>query len=331
MWPLRLALVALIVALATVTGTVVRPAAAEDTRSAVVARVGPRAITADELEARIRSLPAVQRAALGKTEDDIRRAVLERLVIPDVLHELGARVHRLDEDPAVKLRILTALRTARVERMKADLQTTSEELLRYYEANRSQFESPARLGLWRILCATPEEAQVVLDKARAGMNAWGWKDLSHERSIDKATKYRGGDLGFVAADGSSSEPSLKVDPGLFAAASKVQDGDLVPEPVPEGDAFAVVWRRESMPAVVRTLDEEAPSIRQVLLRRKLELAVRELVQALRSHAAVESRPQLTELIEVDSLGQVAPRPRASLVPRPSSGPSVPSHTVRGVR
>jgi peptidyl-prolyl cis-trans isomerase C len=290
----------------------------------VVARVGPYAVTADELGARMRAMPAVQLLSLGRTDDEIRRATLERFLLREMQRELAAHARGLDKTEAAKERIDGVLRTARIRSLREDVVVSAEETARYYQEHRVEFEAPPRVGLWRILCASIDEAKLVHGRARAGINAWGWKDLAREHSIDKATKYRGGDLGFIAADGSSSEPSVKVDPALYAAADKVKDGELVGEPIAEGDSWAVVWRRESMPADRRTLEQETEAIRQVIIRRKLEQVTRDLVRTLRGAAHVETRPELVRLVEVTSSAQVKARTRPALAARPSQGSPAPS-------
>jgi peptidyl-prolyl cis-trans isomerase C len=289
-----------------------------------VARVGSYAVTADELGARMQSMPAVQLAALGPTDVEIRRATLEKFVVQELRYALAAHARRLDETDGVKERIDGVLRTARVRSLREQLVVSAEDVARYYDEHRSMFEAPPRVGLWRILCASLAEAKVVHDRARAGLNAWGWKDLARDHSIDNATKYRGGDLGFVAADGSSSEPSVKVNPALYAAAQRVKDGELLGEPIEEGSGWAVVWRRESMPAARRTLEQEADAIRQVIVRRKLEQAVGDLVRTLRRATRIETKPELVRLVEVTSSGQLKARTRPAVTPRPSQGSPVPS-------
>ena len=41
----------------------------------------------------------------------------------------------------------------------------------------------------------------------------------------------GGNLGFVAPDGTTTEPGLKVSRWILDAASRVKDSEIVPEPV----------------------------------------------------------------------------------------------------
>jgi peptidyl-prolyl cis-trans isomerase C len=124
---------------------------------------------------------------------------------------------------------------------------------------------------------------------------------------------------------------VKADPALFAAASRVKDGEIVPEPVQEGNSWGVIWRRASMPAVHRTIEEESSAIRQVLTRKKMEDATRAMLKKLRSDRHVEESPQLIDIVEVDSSGDVGARKRPGLAPRKPALPPAPSATPRGLR
>ena len=70
----------------------------------------------------------------------------------------------------------------------------------------------------------------------------------------------------MSADGVSNEAGVRVDPTLVKAAGAVKDGELVPHPVPEGASFAVVWRRGTVPASKRTVEESSAQIRAALFR-----------------------------------------------------------------
>ncbi len=296
----------------------------------IVATVGSARIGAAELEQRMRSTPWLQLLTLDIGGRAGPRQLLEAVMIPEMLFAEAAESRRLAGDPAVRARIDEVLRGARVRSLLGGLKTSEGDVAAYYETHRSLFESPLRVGLWRILCATPEEARSVLAEAKSGINAWRWKDMSREHSTDKATKWRGGDLGFVAADGASTEAGLRVDPALFAAAERVRDGEVVPDPVPEGTGYAVVWRRESMPPTARTLEQESDGIRQVLVRRKLEEAVRDLVGTLRRAAAVETHPELLAALD-EARNRPGPQPPTSAQAKKPIGSPQPSTTPRGLR
>ena len=322
-----------LVAVAILTAVAVPAAvlAEQDTSGAVVATVGTRAITARALLQRLARVPEIQLAAFGASPAEIKRNFLEQVVIRDELLAQGAAAKRLDQTTRARERIANALRTARINLLKDNLDVTPGEIAAYYAENRDRFDAPARIAVTRILCATRAEAASVLAEAKANGGAQRWNELAREHSLDKATAMRGGALGFVSQDGSSSEASVRVDPAIFAAASAVKDGEFVPEPVPEGKGFAVIWRRGSTPAVRRTLEEETAPIRQVLIRQKLGEAVKSLTAQLRSAEKIELHPELVDLVEVSPEGSVGQRKRPGLAKRRPAEPPAPSATPTGLR
>ena len=299
--------------------------------AAVVATVGPRQVTARAFVQRLSMVPDFQLATFGASPNEIKRNFLDQVVVRDELFSLGAEAKKLDQLTRARERIDQALRTARINLLKQNIDVTPAEVASYFSDNRERFEAPERIAVTRILCATRTEACGVLADARSSSTPQRWNDLARERSLDKATAMRGGALGFLAADGSSSEASVRVDPALFAAASKVRDGEFVPEPVAEGSGYAVIWRRGSTPVVHRTLDEESGAIRQILVRRKLADAVRGLTTTLRSAEKIEEHPELVDLIDVGPEGSVGQRKRPGVAKRRPTQPPAPSATPSGLR
>jgi len=304
--------------------------AGDDSRlDAVVAKVGTVSITVGDVERRARAMPDFQLTALGSSADEIRRRVLDQLVEENVFAE-AARAKKLELYAPVREKINDALRAARIGKLRDETAVSADEIAAFFQSNRSHFDMPPRINVFRILSATRADAEAVLAQARHGDLAQ-WNQLARERSIDKTSSLRGGNLGFVAADGSSSEVTIKVDPALFAAAVRVKDGELVPEPVAEGTQFAVVWRRGSTPAIHRSLEQESGAIRQIVMRQKLTEGLHALLQRLRSEAQVEKTPQLIDLLEVSASGEVAPRKRPGVaLQKPRASPE-PTMTPRGLR
>jgi peptidyl-prolyl cis-trans isomerase C len=298
---------------------------------AVVARVGQNEVTVESVEQRMKTMPDFQLATFGDSPDKLRHAFLDQVMVKEALFAEAAKTKKLEEDPFVRDQVDQALRKARMLSLKSEINVTPADVATFYADNLGRFVSPARIGVLRILCATRDEAVAVLAEAKALGGLQHWNDLARERSIDKATSFRGGNLGFLAADGSSNEVSVKTDPALYAAASKVKDGELCPEPVPEGKGFAVVWRRGSTPAIRRTVDEEEGAIRQVLVRKKLEDATHALLKKLREERKVEEFPQLVDMVEVDAVGEVGPKKRPGIAPRKPPVPPAPSLTPQGLR
>ncbi|KYF61258.1 peptidylprolyl isomerase [Sorangium cellulosum] len=304
-----------------------QPSAAAD---AVVARVGDRGITAAEVERRIAQIPPFQLQSFGRTPDEIRRNFVSQVLVREQLLAQGAAAQKLTERADVQDRIRGVLRAALLQRIQAEAAASSpvtdEEVRAYYEANRDKFSAPPMVALWRVLVATREEAEAILAELKKDPSPQRFKDIARDRSLDKATSLRGGDLGFVAPDGSTAEPGLKLPPGLIEAAGRVKDGELVPEPVAEGDRFAVLWRRQSRRPVSRSLEQEAPSIRQILAHGKAEAQVKQLLERLRAQDVSGHAPELVDLIDITSTGDLQPLRRPGTLAsgrRPGAPPPSP--------
>jgi peptidyl-prolyl cis-trans isomerase C len=300
---------------------------------AVVARVGERAITVREVDRRIANIPPFQLRGFGKTPEEVRQRFVELLIREQLLSD-GAREAGIEARPEVQERIRGILRGALLHRLRvetaADAPVTDEEVRAYYEQNRQKFNSPPRVALWRILVATRQEAEGVLAEMKKDLTPKRWNELARDKSLDKATSMRGGNLGFIAPDGATSEPGVKVDTRLVQAASAVKDAELVPEPVQEGERWAVVWRRQSMKEVQRSLEQEAPAIRQVLSHTKAEERVKQLLEALRREHLSEHTPDLVELLDVTSTGELQPVRRPGTLPSSRrAGAAPPSPVPRG--
>jgi peptidyl-prolyl cis-trans isomerase C len=324
-------------ALATATGAA-GAGAGPGPEDEVVARVGERVVTRAELERRLVSMPRLQLSLYGSGDDEIRRNVLEKVLVTERLHEAGARARGLHERPDVRVRLRDAYRAALARALRAEAgpegAVTEADVAAHYEQNRERFQTPARVQLWRILVATRDEALEALAEAKKPGGLAAWADLARRRSLDKATSERGGDLGMVGPDGRSHVPSVRVEPALVEAAGRVRDGELVPEPVPEGDKFAVVWRRGSAPALARSLADEAAGIRQALERQRFEARTRGLLDRLRAEHVKEGEPGLIDLVDVSRLGELTVRPPASAVApsgERSAPPPRPSDTPQGLR
>ncbi|WP_438042565.1 peptidylprolyl isomerase [Sorangium sp. So ce128] len=311
-----------------------QPAAAAD---ALVARVGDAAIMASEVERRLAQVPPFQLQTFGRTPEEIRKNFVNQVLVRELLLAQGAAAQKLTERADVQDRVRGVLRSALLQRIQAEAAASSpvtdEEVRAYYEAHRDRFSSPAMVALWRILVPTRGEAEAILAELKKDPSPQRFKEIAREKSLDKATSMRGGDLGFVASDGTTSEPGLKVDPGLLSAAAGVKDAELVPEPVPEGDGFAVLWRRQSRKPVSRSLEQEAPSIRQILAHGKAEAQVKQLLDRLRVQDVSGHAPELVDLIDITSTGDLQPKRRPGTLAsgrRPGAPPPspVPRHDMR---
>ena len=203
-----------------------------------------------------------------------------------------------------------------------------DEVKAYYDAHRDQFVRGERIQIWRIVVDDQALAKRIIDEAKGPGGPERWKALAREHSLDAATKMRGGALGFVYADGHTEAPQVRVDAALFDAARKVKDGEIVSEPVPEGKHFSVVWRRGSISAVERPIEQERPAIEQVLLRQRVKKAFDNLLERLTKQNVHEIHPELLDALPKTETRTSAKRgsgqpsaPRGSAAPTPQPGPA----------
>jgi peptidyl-prolyl cis-trans isomerase C len=271
-------------------------------RGRTVLTVGSRKVTVGELEDHLAGIPPYQKEMFGTSRDAIARAYVDQVLTRDLVLAAGAEQRGLHQQLPTSQLLSRALSSATLRKTRSTYPSAAaipmEDVTKYYEDNRSRFDSPERINLWRILCKTREEATTVLDAARRDSSIAKYNDLAREHSIDKATNMRGGNLGFVGPDGASNEAGVKVDPALVKAAQSVKDGELVPQPVAEGTAFAVVWRRGTVPPNRRSVDEASAQIRAALFRERTELAEKKLIDELRAKHVKEVNVGLLGLIEL---------------------------------
>jgi len=302
---------------------------------AVVARVGSTTITRGELERRMKKIPRIQLATLGATDAEIRKNFLEKVVLREHLFALGAADKKIADRPEIQLRLKENLRNALASQLRnqdADPRTIPEaEVTAYYEANRARFQGPERILVWRILVATKDEAQKLIDEVKKPGSEAKWKDLAREKSLDKATSERGGDLGFLGPEGHSHQVAVKTDPGLYAAATKLKDGEICPEPLQEEKKWAVLWRRGSQPATERSLEQEAPAIRGLLARQKLERSMKEATEKLRKELVREVTYEGLGSVELTAAGEVTPRKHYDVSRHKASGKPQPTPAAGGLR
>jgi peptidyl-prolyl cis-trans isomerase C len=323
----------------TTAGTLIAGMSAEEVarRHAAVAHVGTSVVTAGELEDRLAAVPRFQLEAFGRSADAIRRGFFDQIILPEVLYALAAeKLHLADQLPASN-KILRAESGATSKALLADLRSPAaigaQEIERYYEANRSRYDTPERLFLFRILTPTREAAEKVLAMAKKDPTLENFTKLAHDLSIDKTTALRAGNLGYLSPDGTSSEAGLSVDPALVKAAALVKDGEFVPEPVAEkspqgGPGFAVVWRRGTVPANRRTPEEAAPQIRETIWKEEADALAKKHLEELRVAHLVELNESLLNGIDITpNEGEVVTRRRpGEVAPLTQTGRNAPHAT-----
>jgi peptidyl-prolyl cis-trans isomerase C len=304
-----------------------------------VVSAGPETADAAAVARAVHRVPAFQLAELGADAAARRRAVVERLLAPELQGAAEARARGLDKRPrtADRLRELysRAMDAALARETATQQPVTEAEVQKYFDEHRERFETPRRIRIWRILVNDEELAKKIIAESQGAPGPAKWRNFARDNSLDAATKYRDGDLGFVRADGSTETPQLRVDPALFAAVDKLADGQISPEPLKVQAGIAVVWRRGGLPAITRTVAQEGPAITTLLTRERLEAARRNLLAELRKKSLKAFDTQLLETLP-DATFAPAEASARSLPPLPSSsaapaGAVTPAPGERGTR
>lgn len=278
--------------------------AADDDRVAIT--VGSATMTVGAIERRLESMPSYQLSRYGSTPEAVRQGFTEQVLVPEMLFGEEALRRKLDRSPALEARVKDLLKEALDRSLKQDAlkkePVTKEELQKYYDDNKSRFETPKRIRIWRVQVADEATAKKLIQDSRGADGVQKWREFARESSLDKATAQRNGDLGFVRPDGSTDVPRVQVDPVVFNIADKVADGTLVAQPLKEGDRWSVIWRRGSIAALKRTLEDEEKSIRSLLERRRIDKARKDLLATLQKTQVKESHPDLLSHIDMRAYG-----------------------------
>jgi len=255
-------------------------------RAKPLAQIGDHTITVGELEDRIATMPPFQRATFGVDPDAVRRAFLLQVLIPENLFSQGALEQKLEQTMPTAFEVERTISGAVLRSIRQKLGPESAipmgDVQAYYDAHKDRYDTGERYQLWRILCKTEDEAKTVIAAALKDLDTKAFGDLAREHSLDKGSNMRAGNLGFLTADGKSSEPGLSLDPDVIKAAQGVKDGQLVPVPIKEGDAYAVVWRRGTIPATKRSVDDVAAQIRDTIWKQRVKEETDKLIASLRA-------------------------------------------------
>lgn len=297
------------------------PPSSDPRRAKIALRVGERTVSVGELEDRLATIPPFQLVTFGVTRDEIVKAFVDQILVRDLLLAAGAEKRGIAKEVPTRHQVDRALSSATLRKAHAAYPSAAavpmEDVKKYYEENRSRFDSPERINVWRILVKTRAEADAVLEAAKKDPTPTKYNDLAREKSIDKATNLRGGNLGFLAPDGTSNEAGFKVDPEIVKAAQSVKDGELVPAPIAEGPNFAVVWRRATVAPNKRTLEESTAQIRAAIYRERTESSEKTLIDGLRAKNLKERNESLLGIVELRPFDAGLSLPRSSAVPAPS--------------
>lgn len=306
-----------------------RPSGAADSTPAlpdgVLAIVAGTPITAEDFRREMARRGGAQPGAYATAEQ--RRELLADLVRARSL-AAAARAEGLDRDPEL---IATVERMLGSRYVQAHLQPEIDairvedgEIERFYQDHRGEFLVPARARAAWILIEVPRKAtaeeierrRARAEEARAAAEKLSPEErdlgaLAQQYSEDVATRYTGGELGWIYE---SQAESYHWGPELVRHVFEMsRPGEL--SPLFRHDAgfyFLKLVERES--ATPAPLDKLRSGIRSRLLKEKVEQA------RARFHEGVQAKLQIqADPARVDAIAPLAPAEKPKLAPPPLPG------------
>jgi hypothetical protein len=239
----------------------------------VLARVGPREIGANRFQEE-----ALRRGGLRSAALD-RKALLDEMIDYEVLL-VQALEAGLDQDPEVRRSyhnlLVGKLRQQMLQPRIEAVEVTDEEVERYYQAHIDDYTRPARVRLAILHLEThPTMSDEKREAIRARMTeahekakeippeVRGFGPLSIDYSAHQASRYKGGDIGWLSEGRDYRWPEPVVSAG-FALDRSGEVSDVIETE----EGLYLVRLLDRRPAEVAPLETVAARIRHKLLLEK---------------------------------------------------------------
>jgi parvulin-like peptidyl-prolyl isomerase len=265
----------------------------------VVAEIGPRKITRVELDRQIEvgienqlamfagQLPDEQRkqqkeAMLKQLANDQQRMqFLNQFIVQEILYR-KARESKLLEDPAVRAQLRDAERSLLARQfmeteLSGKINITDGDLNTWYEANKAKYVDPASAQLSHIVVADEEGAKAVIAEIMAGAE---FAELAKGRSLDAATKGKGGEIAAPAVRGQALA-GLSVPPEALSAVFEAKAGDILDTPVKSEAGYHVIRVRDTKAERQKPFDEVRAAIYREIRETKEREVQAQLLEELR--------------------------------------------------
>jgi peptidyl-prolyl cis-trans isomerase C len=274
-----------------------------------VAKVGDDTIWSSDVKRE-----AIAQGLIGEGEpldvgSDLFHRVLDEVVDQRLL-AAEALKRGLDRDPAAQRRLAAArdriLGDILVESVVSD--AVNDTAVRgLYNEQQKLAKRSEEIHARQIVTATQADAEAVRKLLAAGAS---FEALAMEKSIDAATRFNGGDLGYFTTD---------VMPGAYDAALKTAKPGQIVGPVPVQGGFALIKVEDRRLEQPLSLDAARPQIVRFLTYDQ----IRDLLEKLRSRSKVEV------LVKSDTPRGAAPPPADA--PKAAAPPPAPATPHQGTK
>ncbi len=272
-----------------------------------VAVVGSEVITAEAFQNEL-----ARRAQLAPNryaEPKEKQALLEEMIRSEVLYQ-KAQAAGYDKDPQIAAslkRMITAKYLEDQLARMASPKVSAEEIADYYRSYPERFGTPAKVRVALIefkvartataekRAETARRAEAVLAEAKAAPSADGtFGLLAQNYSDDQASRYRGGDIGWLDV-GVTNSPWA---PAVLAAISRLtQPGDFAAV-IETPEAFYLARLVERRQASLRPLEGVKDGIEYLVARQKEQEQQQTLYNLLKQGLKIRTNQALLESISL---------------------------------
>ena len=242
---------------------------------------------------------------------DAFRQMLDE-VVDEKLLAAEAVKRKLDKDPMAQRRLVAAkdqiLGNMLVQSV-VDRAVNDQTIQTLYQEQLSRSKLADELRARQIVVASATDAEAIKKQLASGGS---FESLAIEKSIDQATRFNGGDLGWFTTD---------VMPGAYEAALKDAKAGEIVGPVKVDNGFAVIKVEERRPEQPISLEQARPQIVRFVTYNQ----VRDLLKRLRDQSKVKlliAPP--TDVPGAPTEPASAPPGAAAPSPAPSSASAPPS-------
>ncbi len=213
----------------------------------------------------------------GLATDEIEKRI--RVTVNEPLVALDGKARKLAERPDIadevsSVREYTMEAILYRDHIFKSMDTTDDEVKAYYDAHKTEFQSPARRRVAQILVATEAEAKALRAKLDSGAE---FETLARQSSRDFVTAPKGGDLGWITAE--------KVPPS-FAEILTLLAGQ-VSKPVDDAAGWHLIKVLETEEQTIRGFDEVKEQVKNRVLDTKKRAARSTWVEKLRAVSKIE--------------------------------------------
>ncbi len=243
-----------------------------------------------------------------------RHEILDRLVADKILYQEALRLG-LDQDPKVQKVMVNTLLRQEVYAQVRNSDFSEDVLQAYYDEHPDEFIVPEKVQIKRILIRVndergDEEARSEAERVR-GMVASNpketFKDVASKHSEDPYRR-RGGDVGFVSAEG---KPGL--DEAIVERAFEMDVGE-VSDPFKTEDGYNVIYVANRRDRVERTFQQMKGSVLRKVKNEKLKDLYNDYVESLKADADIKVLEDKLAAIDVKHAAKAAVPPGMQINP-----------------